>query len=85
MKRNHLLLGLFVISIFSVYAQNQYEKIKPFDIEHDGWAMVEQDGMLGFIDATGKEVVSPQYDKINPFDVERDGWAGRARWDVRIY
>ena len=49
--------------------------MRTFDEYRTGWAMVVIFGFKGFVDSSGKEVVSPQYDDIGKFGRYRDGCA----------
>ena len=67
---------LFTFSFFGICsAQTKYDSIGVFDIYKSDWAMVENNGNLGFIDNKGKEVVEPIYDKIGFFDEYKPEWA----------
>ena len=46
------------------HGQNNYDKISEFGQYNGDWALVESNGLLGFIDREGNEVVKPKYDKI---------------------
>ncbi len=73
MKYAIYLFALILLSSFA--AGPPYDSIGEFDIYRTNWALVERDGLLGFINDKGEEVVSPQYDNIGHFDVEKTNWA----------
>jgi len=51
-------------------------------LNQQGLALVKKDGKYGFIDQTGKEIISPIYDEVGPFSeqglalVKKDGKSG---------
>jgi hypothetical protein len=73
MKFPIYLFAFILLSSFD--AGPSYDAIGEFDIYRTNWALVEQDGLLGFINDKGEEVVSPQYESIDMFGIEKDGWA----------
>lgn len=70
-------LGFCMILFLSqiAIAQKGYDVIFEYGKIHSEWAMVEKDGLLGFIDEDGYEIVPPIYNGISPFDEFRNGWA----------
>ncbi len=63
MKNTILILVMLIVSNLT-HGQNNYDKISEFGQYNGDWALVESNGLLGFIDREGNEVVKPKYDKI---------------------
>ena len=55
--KNNIITFLFLISTIASFSQISYDKISKFGEYQDEWALVELDGLVGFIDREGKEVV----------------------------
>ena len=69
-----LLTVALLIAAFGVYAEG-YDSIHPFNEYRKGWALVEKNGLFGFIDTHGAEVVPVVYSKISYFDEYHKGLA----------
>lgn len=72
-----LIAALMICSAGSIaLAQNGYDNIGKFGKQREGWALVSKDGLYGFIDESGIEVVPPAYDFIGKFGAHgREDWA----------
>ena len=72
-----LKLALMFIISSNIVAQNtsSYDKLYEFDTYKKGWALIMEDGKLGFINKKGKEIVAPIYDDISEFNTYKKGWA----------
>jgi hypothetical protein len=55
-----------LLSRTQVYSFNKYLK---------DWALVNKDGLYGFINSEGTEVVSLKYEWIEKFNKHKKGWA----------
>ncbi len=71
--RNYITLALLII-LFG-FTSSPYDSISKFDWNGNAWALVQQDGLYGFIDVFGEEVVKPKNDKIDRFNKEANNWA----------
>jgi hypothetical protein len=63
MKRLHLIFVLLTVSLLT-YGQNNYEKVSSYGEYQEKWALVEIEGLLGFIDQEGNEIIKTKYEKI---------------------
>lgn len=83
--RNYLcLLSLFTGSLIA-YAQKQEEKpfTSAFTVISSGktdkpsdWIVVyAEDGLMGYLNSQGKEIVPPLYENIHPFGEYKENWA----------
>lgn len=71
-----ILVFLSVVSMSAGYSQSQYAKTYRYAVCQPNWAKVKTtNGLYGFIDRSGEEVVSPIYDKIFRFGEHRENWA----------
>ncbi len=52
-----------------------FDKIHEFDAILPGWALVEKNKLLGFIDWLGQVKVHPKYESIGPFGEYHEHWA----------
>lgn len=69
-------LFLILILGFSLFSYGQeYTKIGSQGDYRKNWVLIEKDGLLGFVDIKGIEIVKPQYDKISKFGDYRKNWA----------
>ena len=53
----------------------KYDQIYQYGNKGVQWALVRENGLYGFIDKMGKEIVPPKYDKINHFNSNNRQWA----------
>lgn len=68
MKMRYVAARMFLLFTRALKIKPGKDAIYSFDpISYNEWALVKKDGLYGFIDSTGKEVVSPQYEKSNTF------------------
>ena len=74
MKNTILILVMLIVSNLT-HGQNNYDKISEFGQYNGDWALIESNGLLGFIDREGNEVVKPKYDKISEFGQYTGDWA----------
>lgn len=74
MKKTNLTLLILMISLFS-FGQQTYNHIEEFGNYRKNWALVEKEGLLGFINSDGTEIVKPQYNNILLFGDYRKDWA----------
>jgi len=79
MKKYLFLLLLFTCS-FVTYAQKKIEKptaLTQFKTENPtDWIVVyAEDGLMGYINSEGKEIVPPIYGTIHPFGEYKENWA----------
>jgi hypothetical protein len=72
-----ILTAIAVAVVGFASAQVKYDHTDSFGAHNRrGWALVEKNGKLGFIDANQIEVVPPIYDEIEVFGAHnRKGWA----------
>ena len=78
-----LLSALLLSAAFITHAEG-YDSIHAFNEYRKGWALVEKNGLFGFIDRSGAEVVPVVYSRISYFNeytkglalVERNGKKG---------
>lgn len=82
MKKYLFLLSLLMGS-FVTYSQKKIDKSVPF-VAHSSiktekpsdWIVVyAEDGLMGYINSEGKEIVPPIYEKIHPFGEYKGNWA----------
>jgi len=79
-----ILLTILLLAVALITHAEGYDSIHAFNEYHKGWALVEKNGLFGFIDKSGTEVVPVVYSKISYFDeyhkglamVERNGKKG---------
>ncbi|MDB4161665.1 WG repeat-containing protein [Bacteroidia bacterium] len=67
-------VSILILSISSLFGQG-YDDISDFGVYQNDWALVLKDGLYGFIDTTGTEIIEAVYDDISTFGVYRDDWA----------
>src|SRR4051812_8877846 len=68
----------FIVCFFAIaksYATQPYDLIYSFGEYHKGWALIQKNGLLGFINSKGEEIVAPQYEAIHDFGEYKKGWA----------
>ncbi|SFU18866.1 WG containing repeat-containing protein, partial [Algoriphagus locisalis] len=53
----------------------KYDNIGNFGSHGIGWALVQKDKKVGFINTKGEEIVSTSYDNIGNFGSHEKGWA----------
>ena len=58
-----------------MYGQNDSRKVSPYGEYRGDWALIEVDGLFGFINREGKEIVPPKYSKISSYGVYMGDWA----------
>ena len=68
MKNLIFTLSILISSISSLFGQG-YDEIFTFGVYQEDWALVQKDGLYGFIDSKGTEIVAPTYDEILTFGV----------------
>jgi len=49
--------------------------VSGFGVFLEDWALIEENGLFGFVNWQCEEVVVPKYDKIKSFSIYREGWA----------
>jgi len=81
--RKYLFLLSVLTGSFTTYAQKKNEKFMAF-VSHaqikteksSDWIVVyASDGLMGYINSEGKEIVPPIYEKIHPFGEYKEDWA----------
>ena len=73
--KNSILIFIFSIFTTLVYGQSNNTKMSKFGEFQDDWALIEIQGLFGFIDRHGFEVVKPTYEKISQFGEIHEDWA----------
>lgn len=80
---------LFLLSLFSgslmTYAQKQEENPTPLAFKRlyttktenpSDWIVIyAEDGLMGYLNSEGKEIVPPLYENIHPFGEYKENWA----------
>ena len=83
MKKQLILIPLICLAV-SAFAQDNKQKKTLKDNPQDYWIAVERNGLVGYIDGFGREVVEAKYNSISSFGelaaswalVEKDGLVG---------
>ena len=59
----------------SMFKLDSAMSISKYDKYRSGWALFYRNGLYGFIDQNGNEIVKPQYESIGSFGVYQSHWA----------
>ena len=74
MKKQLITIAIICLAT-SVFAQNNKQTKTPKDNPQDYWVAVERNGLVGYIDGFGKEVVEAKYNSISSFGEFAASWA----------
>tara|TARA_B110000238_G_C16090209_1_gene423466 strand:+ start:1100 stop:1414 length:315 start_codon:yes stop_codon:yes gene_type:complete len=74
MKNLIFTLSILISSISSLFGQG-YDEILTFGVYQNDLALVQKEGLYGFIDSNGTEIVAPKYDEIFTFGVYQNDLA----------
>ena len=74
MKNLTSLITALLLSVSISFGQ-EYDEISFYNVYQKDLALVQKDGLFGFIDVNGNEVVQPKYDEISFYGVYQKGLA----------
>ncbi|RLD68143.1 MAG: hypothetical protein DRI84_00375, partial [Bacteroidetes bacterium] len=64
-----IFIGIILLAFFFIAKGQEYDDISEFGVYQKNWSLVKKDGLYGFIDDDGLEIVKPKYDDISEFGV----------------
>ena len=73
-KNLTLTILILAFSISTLFGQ-EYDEVSEFGAYQKDWAQVQKDGLYGFIDVDGNEIVKPKYEAISAFGAYQKDWA----------
>ena len=75
MRRLYLIF-VFLIITAPIFGQNDHDSICPNgDYKKDWTTVISKDGLIGFINSEGEEVVEPAYTSVGEFGEYKEDWA----------